>query len=517
MLRAFSKKFLTLPVFIHCIIFFILGFPAYFPLKSLINGAIPHWFDTAWGLLLGLENLEKIRLVGYQGGIPGVLYGPHWLWILSLVQIFNKNPAVIAFFVMFIPYFVILPFFLYKFKSVLGTLVVSLLWLAYILKYQSNSVHIWHIHLAPIIFLALIYTTITTSWKEIAKKDYVKMILSGFLTGLLLNIHMSFGAVILLAVFSYQFLSGVYYFLTQRASRRQVILLVILFIAGFAISTAPFFIFELRHNFLQTRAIISVLIQSFIYHTPMTGKLGLAKSQIMGKFIGLPLEILQLPQFFLFSFWLVITYYFGFILGRQQLKLTDIEKKLLLLLCICSGMVLLVYLTSQNPIWEYHFLGAEIIFLLLIGFFAHKSVLLRIALFMWVGWLSITMFTKIFTDKPTDPLTLPILSTKRHIVDSIYQDAAGTPFSAFAYSEAIYTFDYDYLFKWLGKDKYRYEPQNEPLQNTVYLITPAVHKTFQVDFTHYKTPPGQYQTEKEWQIAEGTTVIKRVKTAPKAP
>src|SRR3989344_3903933 len=78
------------------LLLFILGFPIFFPLRSLISGSIPHWFDSAWGLLIALENHEKLRLVGYPGGIPGIFYGPQWYWLIALVQLFNKNPAVIT-------------------------------------------------------------------------------------------------------------------------------------------------------------------------------------------------------------------------------------------------------------------------------------------------------------------------------------------------------------------------------------------------------------------------------------
>ena len=496
------------------LLLFILGFPIFFPLRSLISGSIPHWFDSAWGLLIALENHEKLRLVGYPGGIPGIFYGPQWYWLIALVQLFNKNPAVITAIILFVPYFTILPFLFYKFKSMLSPLIVALLWLAYIQKYQANSVHLWHIHLAPVIFLAIIYLLITTNWKKAKRGDAFKIFLTGFLTSSLVFIHMSFGSIMFLATSVYiglQLLEIVW-----RVKQKPLAFLVAtrllgIFVLGFVISSSPFIIFELRHNFMQIKTITYVLTQSFIYNSAVVGQVGLSPTLIWNTFVSLPTTLLQIPKQLTLAWWLFVFFALGLSLGQNKLHFSLIQKRLLLFSFISSSLLLLSYTSSKNPIWVYHFLGAEMIFVLLLGLLALKSQIFKIFLLLWISWISLSSFISIFTVSGADPLTFESLAAKRFIVESIYKDARDRPFAAFAYSSAIYTFDYDYLFKWLGRDVYHFEPKPTTDEPLVYLIIPPVPEAIKVDFINYKTPPAQYQTEKEWQIPNGTNVIKRVK------
>ena len=81
-----SKK----PTFVQKKLFYSLAFslfflfPLFLSLKNIIQGNIPFWFDNARDFLLALGNLEKPTLIGPPTGIPGVFYGPYWIWLLSI-------------------------------------------------------------------------------------------------------------------------------------------------------------------------------------------------------------------------------------------------------------------------------------------------------------------------------------------------------------------------------------------------------------------------------------------------
>lgn len=483
----------------------LLGFPIYFPLQSLIRGTIPHWYDTARALLLGLENLEKIRLIGHEGGIPGIFYGPHWIWLLSLVQIFSKNPVVVATFVLLIPYFTIIPFLLYKFKSFFGSFTVSLLWLLFILTYYSNSIHLWHIHLAPIIFLALVYLVVTINWDKDLESNILRISTAGFLSGVLNQLHMSFGSVMFISTSSYIFLNILLSFRQKKKWKA-----IFPYTVGVLVAIMPFILFEVRHQFTQTKRIIYVLSQSFLYNSAVVGQLGLTKIEIIDTFFKIPAVLFQFPKQLTYIWWFIALFLLLYSLLKKNFKLSLLEKRLVVLLLLCSSVLLTAYISSKNPIWVYQFTGAEIIFLLFTGLFAAKFPLVRTFLFIWVVWISFSTVYKSTTTKPIDPLTVPTLYTKKYIVDSVYKDANEKPFSVFVYSPSIYTFDYDYLFKWLGKDVYHYEPESN--KNTVYLIIPDNKWWIRDDFINYKTPNNEYETAKQWQIGENTFVFKREKS-----
>ncbi|MEK7165507.1 MAG: hypothetical protein AAB874_01720 [Patescibacteria group bacterium] len=515
MLRVLFKKIAGKILYKHLLLFLLLGFPIYFPLMSLKGGVIPHWYDTAWALLLGLENHQKIRLIGYEGGIPGIFYGPHWSWLLSLVQLFSKNPVVITTVVLFIPYFTFLPFLLYKFKSVFGGLIVALLWLSYILAYYPLSVHLWHVHLAPLIFLALLYLLISINWFDLKLIDICKIFLSGFLLSFLVFIHMSFGATQTIATTLFISISlGIFAYQSKQQINHKVFRIITALIAygtGFLLCSTPFILFELRHDFRQTKAIIFVLTQSILYNSAVVGQLGLSKTEIWQEFLLLPLTILQLPGKTLIPFWVFIIFMVGYFYGKRQFHFTLLQKRLVTLLSLSTFVMLTIYLTSKNPIWKYHFIGAEISVLLFMGILAAKSRILTLLLFVWVVWISTSTLVRTITIPAPDPMSLSTLNAKQFVVESIYKNAQNQPFAVYTYSSAIMTYDYDYLFAWLGKDKYSYVPGNDPNSNLVYLIIPEATDTLVSNFTNDKTPSSQFETADKWKIANGTVVMKRVK------
>ncbi len=507
----FFKK----PIFKYILLTGLYFFLMYAPLRSLLSQSIPHWFDTAWALLIGLENQQKIQLIGFAGGIPGIHYGPHWFWMISLVQLVNRNPAVITAVLMFIPYFTLFPYLFYKFSKVLGTVPMTALWVVYLLTYQSNAVHLWQIHLVPIVFLAILYLLTTSSLESPHKKEYRKIFLVGILCSFAVNIHWSFGTVIFLSTSI--FLISIVCINLIKQRKKAIIpsgLLLFLYSGGFLLSHSPFIVFELRHDFYQTKNILYMITQSVLYNSAVVGQKGFSHPQIVDMFLTLPLELLQLPRQFFYSFWLIVVYILSYLFLKRKLWRNLTQLRLIWMIVISTATVLTMYLSSKNPIWSYHFIGAEILFVVLVGYLAYKVKPAQVLLVGWISYVTIKAFVHIATDKPPDPLSLSTLITKRTIVESIYRDAASMPFSVFAYSPSIYTYDYDYLFKWLGTDIYRYMPQSEPTADMVYLIIPTTYDAIKYDFIHYKSPPALYQTTKEWQIADGTSVVKRMKISP---
>lgn len=482
--------------------------PMYSPVKNLLFGSFPFWHDSAWGLLIGLENLEKIRLIGYEGGIPGVFYGPHWFWLIGLVQTFSKNPIVIATFTLFIPYFGVVPFLLWKNRRLFGESVTILLWLAFILTLRSNVLNLWQIHLTPVVFLAAIITIINLDREKTTFMEFVKVAFIGICSSLLINLNGIFGWVMFFAISIY-LLSFHFIFVWQidRKSVLHSLRIITIFFLGFLISHLPIIIFEARHNFIQTKAMIYVLKQSFLYNSAIVGRLGLTDWQIVKEFFLIPIVLLNLPKSSFEIFWTLAGLSLFIFSVKHVFKLGVQQKKLLSFLVFSSALLLLAYTNSKNPIWAYHFIGGEVIFLLLIGLLASRLHILYLLLGVWIVWVSFFTTSKNLLDKGIDPLMIDTLAAKKYVVESIYQDAGGRSFSAYAYSPSLYTFDYDYLFRWLGKERYGLEPRFG--SDLVYLIIPSAKQAIKADFVNYKTPQKSYKGEVEWYFPSGVYVIKR--------
>jgi hypothetical protein len=86
--------------------------------------------------------------------------------------------------------------------------------------------------------------------------------------------------------------------------------------------------------------------------------------------------------------------------------------------------VLYVYISSKNPVWDYHFIGIEVILLLLLGLLAKKIPNVKnvmVILTIWVVIHSTYSFIKDFNYK----VDYACYITKRNVVDIIYKDADG--------------------------------------------------------------------------------------------
>lgn len=502
------KKFVTFFVLIASVLF-----PFYTALHEIIVDSIPFWYDPARDMLLSWNNLNKFTLVGPPSGIPGIFYGPHWLWFLSLGLIFSKDPRVVAALVLTIPYFTVFPFLLFRFAKVFGRKIAVLLWLFFILGYKAYTTFIWSPHLAPLFLLIVIYFLVFTDLNGKSFRNYLRIFFAGIFAGLLINVHISFGLVIIFSCFI--FIAAELLLFTPRkkwrASLGDRVIIMSSFALGLFASLSPNLIFELRHGFMQTKAVIDTVNKS-LHGSAVVGYLGLTRVGIIMEFLKVGGKLFSIPQKllpFLYSLvFLHIVYNFkSYIAGFNKPA-----KRLLVFLTVAILCLFAVFLSAKNPVWTYHFIGSEVIVMLSFGLLLTRYSLLRNLLTAWVIYLLVLNIYSLISPAQVSRYKVSDLGTKKHIADVIYNDSRKQPFGIFAYSTSIYTYDYDYIFRWFGTYKYPGGLPQDPSQvKIIYLIIPDVASPIKADFINYRTPPNEYKTSGEWKIEDGTTIIKREK------
>lgn len=466
-------------------------------------------------MLLALDNLSKPTLIGPPSGIPGIFYGPHWLWFLSFGLLLSKDPRVVTTLILTIPYFTIFPFLLFKFARIFGKKIVLILWLLFIFGFKTYSTFIWSPHLASFFFLVVIYLFIFTDLNGKKFIGNLRILLAGVFCGLIINIHISFGVVISLA--SLVFLIAEFFFTNHKKkwkdSGKNRIIVCLSFVLGLFLSLTPNLIFEMRHGFNQIRAVIFTLSNTLIYHSAVVGYVGLSKKEIFSEFTGILGKLLNInTPLVIPAIYTIIAVYLILNWKKYFLETSLVSKRLFIYLVICTFLLLGVFLSSRNPIWTYHFIGGELLTLFFLGFILTKFPLFKNLLAIWVIVLVIINIQQITKPSDTSPFTISSLATKKYIVRLIYQDAKKEPFSVFAYSAAIYTFDYDYIFRLFSSDIYLYEPDKDVSKvKYIYLIIPRIAEAYKVDFINYRTPKDKYRTAREWRIPDGTTILKREK------
>jgi hypothetical protein len=484
------------------ILFFIILslVPAIITIGDIYNGRIAFWFDPARDFLLALQNHSNPTLIGQPSGIPGVFYGPYWIWFISFLMLIFKDPRVISFFLLTLPYFLIFPFFLYQITKKLGLVIFFSLWLLFILNFNGYANQIWNINLFPLFILSAVYFSLEIYIKQSFSKLF--LFTSGILTGLASSFHLSLGIPLILGIGSFHILSSIIFTKGPKTTRIKISLFsFLLFLVGLIISYTPFILFELRHSFQQISTFINTVKQSLVYDLSVVGQTGLSDQQIIAHFferlnllLGLqsaiaPLVMLVLLGLFIASF------------KKKNFKLDRYEVIVLLLIFISSFWIFLIFLINNNPIWEYHFRGLEILFMLLLGVIAKNALGGRLLLAMLalislsIGIYNLPKNLEKNNFKVTD------LATERQIVKLIVNDA-NPDFNYQAYSSAIHTYEYDYLFKFYNDKKLNANSAN------LYLIIPKSESSVEQDFINYKAPSDKFDQIRTWEIPDGTTVYR---------
>lgn len=482
-------------------------FPAVVAVHNVLSGSIPFWYDPARDMLSAWDNFSKITLIGPPSGIPGIFYGPYWIWWLSIGEIFSKDPKIVDFLIITLPYLIIFPFVLFLFSRIFDKLSSVLLWLLFVFTYkdsfQNYMIFIWNPNLAPLLFISIIYLLVSHAYKIFTLKNYLRMFFAGVLTGLVLNIHISFsvgftiGAILFLLI---NFIFG-----RHNKSLLKSLGFIASYLVGVIVVFIPFFIFELRHGFSQTHTAVKTILLG----GDVVLQKGMSKPDIIFSFINKFSLLLKIPFVLSIIFLALSILLTIFLFLKKKISLSAPQIRLLGLLGSVTFCVLAVYLSAKNPIWDYHFIGADIVCLLAIGFLISKIKPLQYFLFIWILYLSIFQVQGFIKSFSVNQITKQSLFAEEYIVKSIQKDAGRNVYTVYVYNPAIYSYEYSYLFRAIANKNFSYDPGQIQRKGIVYLILPQAKKEIIDDFIHYHTPPDRYLTLKTWQIPNGTTVLKR--------
>lgn len=471
-------------------------------IKNVVSGGMPFWFDPARDLLLALNNITKPTLIGQYTGIPGLFYGPYWIWLLSVCLMISMDPVIITLILLTIPYLTIFPLLLYLLRNTSGKVFWFIQYLLFITAFSQYATSLWNPLPSFIITLFLIFLISHLDTDKLVKKNIILLFLAGLCVGFIINFHFSFGLGVGLG-------TGLY--LLIKYFKKLFIIVPIVF-CGFIFTFIPFLAFEFRHGFNQLKALSETTVNAAIYNSASVGQTGMNHIEINKSFI-FQLNRLIHTQNTNYIFQVFIFLLFIYLVIKLFYKYSDLslEKKRVLSFSVVSLLgVYFMYQTSKNPVWEYHFIGIEIFYLVIIGIIASKNQKIKILISVFVSFIFMSYAIKELNYNNNNPLSIPSLYTKIYITDIIINDSDPS-FSYAAYSSAIYTYDYDYLFKWKLQTSGK---QLDNIENpeVKYLIIPQTNEAIFQDFINYKTPNDKYVTENTWNIPDGTTIIKRRST-----
>lgn len=478
-------------------------------LVKVFSGNIAFWFDPARDLLLALANIQKPSLIGPPSGIPNIFYGPYWIWFLSLSLLISKDPRLVTFFVQILPYFIVLPVILWKLQGIFKKSVLLSIWSLFMLSSGIEyATKLWNPNLAPLLVFVLVYLIVFIDYRTFKKNDFLKNVLSGFIAGLLINIHISFGFAVVVATYLYFIVS---LFLNRDRTVKislyihTLVAVIVSYSVGLGVAFLPFMLFEFKHGFNQSKTILKLLSHSNIEGVALHG---MTQLEILKTFLSKSAEL------FHFYYWIgLLVLIFAVVSLALQLKnkrLTKKETKIFIFISCAIVTTLGIYLSAHNPIWDYHFIGTEVLVVLLIALAANRNKWLRFLLLFALVFVNAKVIHQnvlYYSHPPENTLSLRF---KENVVQTIKSDAGGREYTVFIYSQAIYTYDYSYTFLWKADKNIPFDPTLVPRdKKLVYLIIPQAWQEIADDFINFRTPNEKYYTSYQWNFYDGTRILKR--------
>lgn len=407
---------------------------------------------------------HKITLIGSEigggyAGFSGIFQGPFHYYFLSIFYVlFQGDPyGGIVYMFLFACFALIASYFVARkiFHNSLVALCVSLL-VAISPPIISQAKYTWNPH--PIsVFIVLIFLFLYLSYN--GRKKYI--FLTGLVASFTYNFEIASTVPIVLAILIY------YVFVLRLKSIKQYGVLVV----GGVLGMLPFFLFEVRHNFMAFNGFVAYVstpgkdeksgyslvnnhLDSFIYN------FGDTFSYQTSIPVLLPLIL----------FFLILAY----LLRREKRKEVKTFQYFLLILI---GTTLFVLSFLRNHIFMYYLYQLNFVYIFLFGYILYASVIQKkkyityafACVLIVLSIYSINHGIKDFTNDYYDYGGSSKIKGKKEAVDFIYKDAQGKQFGLFTFAPGVFTYPYDYTAQWYGKNKYGYSP-NTNKDGLFYLL-----------------------------------------------
>lgn len=416
-----------------------------------------------------LIHSHKFFLIGPTTGLAGVFRGPFYYYLIAPFYWLGKgNPIWPEIFLIFTS--VLALWFLYRItKEIGGTLAGILSLILGTFSFEVIYASRWLSNPTPMLLLSMLL--IWSLFRIYDGKKYFWIVLSAIL-GLS---FFSFGSSGELFYFpAVAFFALWQLFFTKKGIKkipdRKTIVLSIL---AFLITFAPLVIFNLRHgNILEAGVQGQIGQKSF--GTPtwrfVLDRINLIWVYFSSLLAHSPYEK-EIVIIALFS--LVGIYFMRSILKNDKAKILGI-------LPASVSIGLIFYQGNYGNIYQYYLTGYYLIFvafagLLLTQMFKSNWIVKIAALYFLFFFLnqnwSFTQPYLLTTGRETNTI---LLTTQKKAIDWVYKDAGDKEFNVDVYVPPVIPYSYDYLFKWLGTNKYNKLPDNSqvPLLYTLYEADP---------------------------------------------
>jgi len=395
------------------------------------NYDIPFTFDHGKDSLAVIHMLEikDIKLIGPWTSIPGLYFGPAWYYLLGLGYLATGYDPMGGIYTMIL-LTLVQTFFLYKYISKTAAVlsVTTPFWL-------TLSTSAWNPLPMTLLTIMIYFLLIKTKSKK--SLSFKTAFFLGLTAAFGFHFSSAFAIFYPLIIISYLFLNKVKLKLSS----------ILIFIIGFVLPFAPQAIFELKHNFVQTRAVI----EYFAVQHPEEQLAG-QPFQIFSSFIDF-VKLSSLPFWSLTqTIWATLAGAIMIVWITKKRQLFGKLKNDLLLASLFCVFPLIGYQFLHFNVWYLYALAP--VFTILVGKLLDAGVSKR---FLWVifGIYLLAscqnLFAYLVKYQPEHMQNRVFLPVKLTAIQTIRDLAGAQPYTVYTFVPHIYDYSYQYIYFWQAK------------------------------------------------------------------
>lgn len=485
--------------------FVILFLFCYFRIIPILYQTVPYTFDQGRDFLK-VEEIVRYKnptFIGPTTGIMGVYHGAWWYYFLAISYIiFNGKP--IGFYYFLFIFSLIQAIFLYKFlEKEFNFLSANL----FLLLISGSSYFILNsfFPISSVFTFPFILLLFYSLYQFLKTKKKIFIFLIFLSLAFIFEAEVAEGVFFLPAFFLCLIITKHFKLFINKKTVKHVFL-------GLILPTIPRIAFELKNNFIQTKAAINFLRNS----TPTNpvslkgaffDRLKICEGLLRG---SIPID--NNHTFFMIIFFFFLIIIFGY---KKLSKLKkDYFNFLTLLLLLIFGFSLFY---KTNFFWTNYFEGLPYFYLLLvsIGFYGFskyqskklKSLSLLILIF-FIVILGQKLYKELIIKKPVFSTGLRV---GIEIVDYLYEKNKNQKFCLRIYTPPVVPYTYNYLFSYYARTKSFPEPSSNFINGRCWYIIEDDSYKFRIEKwrrenipssakkTKVKVFSGEIRVE-EWQI-----------------
>jgi len=400
---------------------------------------------------------HHLSLLGHPSDVDGLYHAPIYYWLMTPAYFVGGGDPVVASLFQISLEVLSLPLLFLAIKRLFGRKTAWLTLLLYVFSYGLISYSRWLVNVTPILPLSHLLLYLLTQ-----KRPYTPLVISisSLIVGLITHLNAAIGV----------FLLPLLLFLSRPYSFSRLFLAI----TAFLLPATPLLLFDLRHQFVLSHAIINFL------HSPDQG-------------LTNPL-ILMLNNSRIFLGEINKVVFFPFILISSTLFFLGLwfSRSLKSRLLIYSYLFIPFFFLSffKRGALSFFFVAALGLSLALVAH-AISRLPARLSLVFTAAAIIFNLLYLPQIYQPTNAL-IPIgsnnlitIQDRKNIIDWVYQKSAGQPFSLWYYTLPYHQEEvWDYLFLTYAQDKFGYLPTATADFSPSELTTHHYFAIFEPDIDH---------------------------------